>query len=81
MAMILRVSCRGKNVFENGVQRMLFGTKIKEVTGHSRRQHNDKLYLYFSPNNIRRIKSGKTRLSGKGTRVVGRVITYRILMD
>ena len=78
--MILRVSRRGKNVFENGVQRMLFGSKTEEVKGLLRREHNDKLHLYFSPNNIRRIKSGKMRWSGKGTRVMGRVITCRILV-
>jgi len=35
MAVVILVSHRGKNVFENGAQRMLFGAKVKEVTGHS----------------------------------------------
>lgn len=78
--MILRVSRRGKNVYENGVQRMLFVSKIEEVKGHLSRQHNDQIYLCFSPNNIRRIKSGKMRCSERGARVMGRVITCRILV-
>jgi len=31
---------------------MVFGAKIEEVTGHLRRQYNDKLYLCFTPNKI-----------------------------
>ena len=81
MAVILRIARREKNLFENGVQRMVFGGKIERVRGHCRRKHNDKLRdLHFSPNNIRRIKSGKMRCSGKGARVMGRGITYRILV-
>jgi hypothetical protein len=44
-------------VFENRVQRRIFGPKRKEVMGGWRRLHNEELHnLYTSPNVIRVIK-------------------------
>jgi hypothetical protein len=48
----------GLRVYENRVQRGIFGPKGKEVVGGWRRLHNDELRnLYTSPN-IRVMKSG-----------------------
>jgi hypothetical protein len=48
------VSRYGKNadeVFENRVQRRIFGAKRDEVTGGWRKLHNEELHnSYFSPN-------------------------------
>jgi len=45
-------------MFEDRVQRRIFGTKRDEVTGEWRRLHNKELYdLYSSPNIIYMIKS------------------------
>jgi hypothetical protein len=43
-------------VFENKVQRRIFGPKRDEVTGKWRRLHNKELYALYSPNIIRVIK-------------------------
>jgi hypothetical protein len=52
-------------VFENRVLRRIFGPKRDEVTGESRRLHNEELCdLYSSPNIIRVMKSRKMRLVG-----------------
>jgi hypothetical protein len=49
-------------VFDNRVQRRIFGHKRKEVTGEWRKLHNVELHnLYLSPNIIRQIKSRKMR--------------------
>jgi hypothetical protein len=46
------------------VLKKIFGPKREEVTGDWRRLHNEELHkLYASPNIIRAIKSGKTRLA------------------
>jgi hypothetical protein len=45
-------------VYENRVLRILSEPKQDEVAGGWKKQHNGKLYnLYFSSNNIRKIKS------------------------
>jgi hypothetical protein len=45
-------------VFENRVQRRIFGSKRDEVTGDWRKLHNVELHnLYSSPDIIRQIKS------------------------
>jgi hypothetical protein len=47
-------------VLENRVLRRIFGPKRDEVTGEWRRHHNGELTdMYFSPNIIRVIESGK----------------------
>jgi hypothetical protein len=43
----LRGECRLR-VFENKVQRRIFGPKRDEVTGEWRRMHNEKLYALYS---------------------------------
>jgi hypothetical protein len=49
-------------VFENRVLRRIFGRKMDEVMGEWRKLHNDELNdLYFSPTNVRAIKSRSLR--------------------
>jgi hypothetical protein len=53
----LREKCRLR-VFQDRVQRRIFGSKRDEVAGEWRRLHNNELYdLYCSPNIIHMIKS------------------------
>ena len=48
---------RRLRVFENRVLRKMFGPKSNEVTGKSRRLHNEELNdLYFLPDVIRLLK-------------------------
>jgi hypothetical protein len=52
-------------VFENRVQRIIFGSKRKEVTGACRNLHNEELHnLYTLPDIIRVIKSRRIRWTG-----------------
>jgi hypothetical protein len=52
-------------VFENRVLRRIFGPKRDEVTGESRKLHNEELHiLYLSTNIIRQIKSRRMRWAG-----------------
>jgi hypothetical protein len=52
-------------VFENRVLRRIFCLKSHEVTGDSRKLHNEELHnLYASPNIIRMIKSRRMRWQG-----------------
>ena len=45
-------------MFENGVLRIIFGPKRDEVKGEWRKLHNEELNdLYWSPNNVRVMKS------------------------
>jgi hypothetical protein len=54
-----------RRVFENRVQRTIFGPKINEMTGHWRKVHNEELHnLYSSPNIIRMIKSRWMKWTG-----------------
>jgi hypothetical protein len=47
-------------VFENTVQRIIFGPGREEVAGGWRRLHNEELHnLYTSPNMIRVIKTSR----------------------
>jgi hypothetical protein len=49
-------------VFGNRVLRRIFGQKRDEVTGESRKLHNEELHnLYSSPDIIRQIKSRRMR--------------------
>jgi hypothetical protein len=60
----LREECRLR-VSENMVLRRIFGPKRNEVTDNWRRLHKEELHaLYFSPNVIRVIKSGRLRWAG-----------------
>jgi hypothetical protein len=52
-------------VFEDRVQKRIFGPKREEVVGDSRRLHNEELRnFYASPNIVRVIKSRKMRWAG-----------------
>jgi hypothetical protein len=57
-------------VFENRVQKRIFGPKRDEVTGEWRKLHNEELHnLYSSPDIIRQIKSRRIRWAGHVTRM------------
>jgi hypothetical protein len=57
-------------VFENRVQRRIFGPKRNEVTGEWRKMHNEELRdLYSSPSIIRIIKSRRMRWAGHVVRM------------
>jgi hypothetical protein len=51
-------------LFENRVLRRIFGPKRDEVTGESRKLHNEEHDLYSSPSIIRIIKARRMRLAG-----------------
>jgi len=53
------------SVFENRVLRRIFGLKRDEVLVEWKRLHNEEIYdLYFAPNTILVIKSGRIRWAG-----------------
>jgi hypothetical protein len=55
----------GLKVFENRVQRRIFGPKRDEVTGEWRKLHNKELRdLYSSPSIKRMVKSRRMRWTG-----------------
>jgi hypothetical protein len=57
-------------VFENRVQRRIFGPKKDEVTGEWRKLHNEELrHLYSSLTTIRIIKSRRMRWAGHVARM------------
>jgi hypothetical protein len=57
-------------VFENRVLRRIFGPKRDEVTGESRKMHNEELgNLYSSPDIIRQVKSRRMRWAGHVARM------------
>jgi hypothetical protein len=63
-SLTLREECRLR-VFENKVLRRIFGPERNEEAGEGRRLHNKELYaLYFSPNNVRVIKSRRLKWAG-----------------
>ena len=67
-------------VLEYRVLRKMFGSAGDEVTGESRRLHNEELYnLYFSPNIIRLIKS-RIKWAGHVACMRNRRGAYRIFM-
>jgi hypothetical protein len=62
-------------VFENRVQRKIFGPKRDKVTGAWRRLHNEELYDRYSlPNIICLIKSRRMRWAGHEARMGERCI-------
>jgi hypothetical protein len=68
-SLILREEHRLR-VFENRVLKRIFGPKGDEVMGERRKFHNGELHnLYPSPDNIRQIKSRRTRWAGHVARM------------
>jgi hypothetical protein len=66
-------------VFQNRVQKKLFGPKREEVAGDWRRLHNEELHnLYASPHIIRVIESRRMRWAGHATRTGWIRNAYRI---
>jgi hypothetical protein len=65
-------------VFENRVQRRIFGPKRDEVTGEWRKLHNEELRdLYSSPIIIRIAKSRRMRWAGHVIRMGEKKNAYR----
>ena len=68
-------------VFENRVLRRIFGPKRHEVTVEWRKLHNEELnHLYYSPNLIWVIKSGRMGWAGQVTRMCARTDAHRVLV-
>jgi hypothetical protein len=68
-------------VFENKVLRRIFGPKRDEVTGESRKLHNEELRdLYSSPSIIRIIKSKRMRWAGHVAGMGEKSNEYRLLV-
>ena len=69
-------------LFEYRVPRKMFMSMTYEVTGESRRLHNEELYnLYSSPNIIRLIKSRIIKWAGHVARIRNRRGAYRIFLE
>ena len=72
---------RTMRVFENLMLRRIFGPRTEEVMGEWRRMHNEELNdLYSSPNNVRVIKSRRTRWAGNAARMGEERGVYRVLV-
>jgi hypothetical protein len=68
-------------VFENRVLRGIFGPKRDEVTGGSRKLHNEELHnLYSSRSIIRMMKSRRMKWAGHVARMGEKRNAYRILV-
>jgi hypothetical protein len=68
-------------VFENRVQRRIFGPKRDEVTGEWRKLHNDELNdFYSSPRIIGIIKARRTRWAGHVAQRGEKRNAYRLLV-
>jgi hypothetical protein len=67
-------------VFENRVQRRIFGPKRDEVTGEWRRLHNEKLNDPYSSPNIWVIKLRRMRCVEHVARMGERIGMYRVLV-
>jgi hypothetical protein len=68
-------------VFENRVLRSIFGPKRDEVTGEWRKLHYEELNdLYYSPNDVRIIKSERMRWAGHVERMGERGDVYWVLL-
>ena len=68
-------------MFENRVLRRIFWPKRDEMTGESRKLHNEEPSdLYSSPNIVRVIKSQRMRWAGHVARMGERKGIYRVLV-
>jgi hypothetical protein len=68
-------------VFENRVQRRIFGPKRDEVIGEGKQLYSEEVnYLYSSINIVRMIKSRRTRWVGIVVGMEERRGVYRILL-
>jgi hypothetical protein len=68
-------------VFENRMLRRIFGPKRDEVTGEWRKLHNGELHnLFPSPDNIRQIKSRRTRWAGHVASMGEERKVYKVLL-
>jgi len=73
---------RKLRVFQNRVLWRIFGPRRDEVTGEWSRLHNEELNdLYFSPNIVRVIKSGRMRWAGHVARMGVERGVYRVLVE
>ena len=72
---------RRLRVFENRVQRVVFGAKRDEVTGEWRKLHNEEFHdLYCSPDIVRGKKSVRMRWAGNVACMGERRGVYRVLV-
>jgi hypothetical protein len=79
-SLTLREECRLR-VSENRVLRRIFGPKRDKVTEEWRKLHSGELHnMYSSPDNIRRIKSRRTRWVGHVARMGEGRKVYRVLV-
>jgi hypothetical protein len=68
-------------VFENRVLRRIFGPKRDEVTGESRKFHNEELHiLYLSPDIIRQVTSRRMRWAEHVARMGEERKVYKVLV-
>ena len=68
-------------MFENRVLKRIFGPKRDEVTGESRKLHNEELNdLYCSPNIVLVVKSRRMRWAGNVAFMGEKKGVYRILV-
>jgi hypothetical protein len=68
-------------VFENRVQRRIFGPKRDEMMGEWIKLHSEELYdLYSSPSIIRIMKSRRMRWTGHVARMVEKRNAYRLFV-
>jgi hypothetical protein len=68
-------------VFENKVQRRIFGPKRDEMTGEWSKLHNEELHnLYSSPDIIRQVKSRRMRWAGHVAHMGEERKVYKILV-
>jgi len=68
-------------MFENGVQRKIFGPKRDEITGEWKQLHNEELIgLYSSPNIIWVIESRRMSWAGHVARIGESKGGYRVLV-
>jgi hypothetical protein len=67
--------------FENRVVRIIFGSKMDNVTGEWRKLHSEELLnLYSTPDIIRQIKSRRMRWAGHVARMGEEKKVYKVLV-